>query len=318
MKSIRISLLPAALLFMACGSPPLRAADPPGDVVLLGLLQDVTAPPDRIVHQVLIKAPTNSIYSIDLRLVYEPGTASLLQAEAGEFAVGMLFLLNTNQPGVIRVAYATGSPMGGEGVLLTLTFAASASVTTTIAEARVNEGSLSVTVATNTAPHLTTPADQIIAERIALTVTPTANDSDWPTNKLTFQLVSGPQGAALDPDGGVFTWTPPFTGVSSTNPVTVRVSDNGVPSLSDTRTFNIVVATRPRLLGIDEVNGSVVLVWSVLPGLKYQFQYKEDLLTSEWRSFGGEFSAAAATAALTDTAPATIHRFYRILQLPNP
>jgi hypothetical protein len=33
-----------------------------------------------------------------------------------------------------------------------------------------------------------------------------ASDLDLPANTLTFSLVSGPPGAAVDPSAGVFTW----------------------------------------------------------------------------------------------------------------
>jgi hypothetical protein len=55
-----------------------------------------------------------------------------------------------------------------------------------------------------------------------------------------------------------------------------------------------------------------------MPGLRYRFQYKEGLLDAEWLPWGDEFNAAEATAVLTDDAPPGVHRFYRILYLPNP
>src|SRR6266487_2525866 len=86
------------------------------------------------------------------------------------------------------------------------------------------------------------PADQTISELSTLIVTNTATDPDLPANTLTFALVSGPAGVNLDPNSGVLTWTPSEAQGPSTNPITVRVTDNGTPPLSDTRTFKVVVA----------------------------------------------------------------------------
>src|SRR5204863_1233174 len=60
-------------------------------------------------------------------------------------------------------------------------------------------------------------------------------------NALTFSVVAGPVGAGVGAGTGVFTWTPGEAQGPSTNVVTVRVRDNGVPSLSDTRSFTVVV-----------------------------------------------------------------------------
>ncbi len=56
----------------------------------------------------------------------------------------------------------------------------------------------------------------------------------------------GPTGSAINPGTGVFTWTPLAPG---NYPVTVRVTDNGVPALSATTSFTIIAAqsTAPRL-----------------------------------------------------------------------
>ena len=45
--------------------------------------------------------------------------------------------------------------------------------------------------------------------RSLLTFTATATDADLPANTLTFSLSGEPVGASIDPNTGVFTWTPP-------------------------------------------------------------------------------------------------------------
>jgi hypothetical protein len=86
-------------------------------------------------------------------------------------------------------------------------------------------------------PVLAPIANQTVAEGSTLTLTATATDPDG--NALTFSLDTAPSGASIHPTTGVFTWTPLDGPASAT--VTVRVTDNGTPNLSDTKTFTISV-----------------------------------------------------------------------------
>src|SRR5262249_52265792 len=81
-----------------------------------------------------------------------------------------------------------------------------------------------------------------INEAATVTFTATAIDPN-PTVHLIYSLDSGPLGTSIDPNSGVFTWTPPDG--PATAQVTVRVTDNGSPPLSDTRTFTITVLNVP-------------------------------------------------------------------------
>jgi hypothetical protein len=101
----------------------------------------------------------------------------------------------------------------------------------------------------NSAPVLTVPGTQTIAEQTALNVTATATDSDLPANTLSFALVSGPTGLTVSAAGAI-AWTPTEAQGPSTNTVTVRVFDNGSPSISVTNSFQVVVT---------EVNSAPVL-----------------------------------------------------------
>src|SRR3989441_217147 len=102
----------------------------------------------------------------------------------------------------------------------------------------------------NAAPTLTVPPTQTINELTTLSVTNTATDPDIPANTLTFVLVTGPSGMTLDSATGVLTWTPTEAQGPSTNVITVRVTDNGSPPLSDTKSFTVIV---------NEVNSAPVL-----------------------------------------------------------
>src|SRR5206468_3918972 len=93
-------------------------------------------------------------------------------------------------------------------------------------------------------------ANQTIDEGSPLNLAISASDPDLPVNTLTFTLVNPPAGASINSSSGLFTWTPTEFQGPSTNTMLVHVTDNGVPSLSDTKSFTVVV---------NEVNSAPVL-----------------------------------------------------------
>ena len=105
--------------------------------------------------------------------------------------------------------------------------------------------SITVTAPPNTAPALGTLANQSVTATSNLTFTATATDVDVPAQTLTFSLGTGaPTGASINPATGVFSWTPTAIQVGSYS-VTVRVTDNGSPALSATRTISITSPPHP-------------------------------------------------------------------------
>ncbi len=98
--------------------------------------------------------------------------------------------------------------------------------------------------AINHPPRLAPIANQVVREGSTLTLKAMATDPD-PGQTLTFSLGPGaPAGATIDPATGVFTWTPSEES-SSPIPVTIRVTDDGSPPLSASRTFSISVTDAP-------------------------------------------------------------------------
>ncbi|MBE0545407.1 MAG: lamin tail domain-containing protein [Verrucomicrobia bacterium] len=94
----------------------------------------------------------------------------------------------------------------------------------------------------NTAPVLHPIGNQTVNEATLLTFTALATDSDIPENTLTFSLDEGaPAGAAIVPNTGVFTWTPTAQQAPGVYPVTIVVTDNGVPPLNAAETISITV-----------------------------------------------------------------------------
>ena len=94
----------------------------------------------------------------------------------------------------------------------------------------------------NTPPTLAGIPDQITFVGQTLLITNSASDGDFPPQTLTFNLDPGaPPGATINSSNGVFRWTPAPAQASTTNVISVRVTDNGSPVLSTNRTFIVVV-----------------------------------------------------------------------------
>ncbi|HWQ90376.1 MAG TPA: hypothetical protein VN673_01805, partial [Clostridia bacterium] len=93
----------------------------------------------------------------------------------------------------------------------------------------------------NRAPLLPVHIDPwIVSEGSLLVLTNAATDPDWPTNALTYSLLDAPAGVAVDADGRI-TWIPGEAQGPSTNAVIAIAIDDGVPALSVTNSFIIVV-----------------------------------------------------------------------------
>ena len=147
-----------------------------------------------------------------------------------------------------------------------------------------------------------------------------AQDEDIPANALTFSLDAGfPAGASVTP-GGQFFWEPSDAQHSTTNTITVRVTDDGVPAKSGTESFVVVVGGLAEwfdaeLAGRPGTNG-VTILWSAVSGELYRVDYKHNMLDSTWSNLPPDIRATNAVAFTVDTATNnTAWRFYRILRL---
>src|SRR6185436_15875519 len=78
-----------------------------------------------------------------------------------------------------------------------------------------------------------------------------ATDTNVPAQTLVYSLDAGaPNNASIGEATGVFLWVPTEEQGPGNYMVTIRVTDNGMPNLSATRTFNI---------SVNEVNNAPVL-----------------------------------------------------------
>jgi len=170
----------------------------------------------------------------------------------------------------------------------------------------------------NVAPVLTPMAAQMLVNQGAtLTFTNHATDADLPANLLMYALSNAPPGAAINSASGVFTWTPAPEQVNTTNFITVVVTDDGLPPLSDAKIFTAIVLPPPVISSIIVSNGVVTLTWNAIVGTKYHVQFIPEFDdSSEWDDLGEPVTATDITATKTDENGLAAQRFYRIKVLP--
>ncbi len=103
----------------------------------------------------------------------------------------------------------------------------------------------------NDAPVLATINNRTVNEQALLVITNVATDVDSAVNARSFSVSSNaPAGLAINPTTGVLTWTPSEVQGPGVYSITVSVSDNGSPNLTDSKTFQVTV---------NEVNSAPVL-----------------------------------------------------------
>jgi len=106
------------------------------------------------------------------------------------------------------------------------------------------------------------PVQVVVNEESQLMLQLSASDSDLPAQTLTWQLGANPPlGMHLDSVTGLLTWTPTQSQDNTTNLITVTVTDNGTPPLSDSQTIAVVVSPvnhAPVLAAIGKQTGVVL------------------------------------------------------------
>jgi hypothetical protein len=150
----------------------------------------------------------------------------------------------------------------------------------------------------------------VFRTELLLETVPATVDSWYQT--LTFSLNNSPAGTAIDPATGVLNWAATNVVAPSTNIITVRVTDNGTPPLSDAKIFSVIVQP-PLQFGSITPNGNAInFTFNSLPGQSYQLEYKNNLGDPQWPLLDPAVAGTGNALVLTDNAPPAAQRFYQL------
>ena len=169
----------------------------------------------------------------------------------------------------------------------------------------------------NSAPDITPVPPQTVRPGSLLTITNTASDPDMPPNRLTFALgPNAPRGASIDPSTGVFTWEPTVGQADRTYTVTVRVSDDGSPSQSNSTAFPVIVnkLSPIALTSFSVTQQEFRLRATGDPGISYSLQASTNFVS--WISLSNLESPGASFELVDTNAAAFPFRFYRVVAEP--
>lgn len=140
-----------------------------------------------------------------------------------------------NGPGVFG---ATTSTL----IVSNVQHARSGNYSVVVSNLRGSVASANAALLVNTPPTLNPIANRSTVRANLVTFTATASDLQAPPQALTYSLVAGaPAGAAINSASGIFTWTPAAGQALGGYPITVRVTDNGIPPFSAQTTTTLSV-----------------------------------------------------------------------------
>ena len=116
----------------------------------------------------------------------------------------------------------------------------------------------------NKAPVVAAVADSTVSEGATMTASISASDSDLPVNGITYALLDGPAGSAMDAATGALTFTPTEAQGPGSYRLTVRATDDGSPSLSATTAFTVLVNEVNQAPSLAPIGGKTVAEGSTL------------------------------------------------------
>lgn len=165
----------------------------------------------------------------------------------------------------------------------------------------------------NNPPTLNVISNRFVHLGQTLQFTATAADADSWYQTLTFSLTNSPAGATINSTNGTFTWAVTNIAAPSTNSITVRVTDNGTPPMSDAKTFLAVVAPPLQFASVAlGGNGSLNLTFNSLPGEAYQLTFKNNLTDPQWTPIGPPLAGTGAAMTFSNSVSSQPQLFYRI------
>jgi hypothetical protein len=165
----------------------------------------------------------------------------------------------------------------------------------------------------NHAPVLAAISNKYVHLGQTVQFTATATDTDAWYQTLTFSLTNSPTGTAMNASSGTFNWAVTNVPAPGTNSVTVRVTDNGTPPMSDAKTFLVMVQPPLQFASVTPNGNAMNFTFNSLPRQSYQLEYKSNLDDPQWTTIGSPVAGTGDTITLTDNTPPQSQRFYRLV-----
>jgi endoglucanase len=265
-------------------------------------------------------APDFNVAVSPASLTVNAGTngTSLITVAATNGLNAVYTLSVSNLPSGVSATFTNNPNTGGQS-LLTLTASnnvvSGATNVTIIATAglisHTKTIALTLTGPTNTAPVLAAISDQTVNVGQTVAFTANATDTNQPPQTLTFALLVGATNATLNTNSGDFSFRPLVTQANTTNNFTLKVSDNGTPSLSATQNFAVVVnpLVAPGLSNVSVAGGQFGFNVSGQSGPDYAVETSTNL--TQW-STAFITNSPALPFVWMDTNAASPQRFFRV------
>ena len=226
----------------------------------------------------------------------------------------------TNLPSGVTATFAT-NPITGGATKLTLTASNTVTSGTSNVTIIATAGLLSHTttvaltlnfiIPPNTAPVLAAITNRTVNVGQTVAFTASVTDTDLPPQTLTFALLAGATNATLNTNSGAFSFRPLVTQANSTNGFTLKVADNGTPSMSATQSFSVVVnpLSAPGISNISAVGGQFSFSVGGQSGPDYAIETSTNL--TQWNNVFIT-NSPALPFNWTDATTNSPQRFYRI------
>jgi hypothetical protein len=129
-------------------------------------------------------------------------------------------------------------------------------------EAAPSGAEASTFVSDNQPPTLQPIMNQTVNVGVALDLTNISAAPSSTNEQLTFSLEDAPPGASINPTNGQILWNPPPSLAGTTNLFTVSVTDNGVPPLTTSESFAVIVGNSVALSIATSGKQALTLTWS--------------------------------------------------------
>lgn len=167
-----------------------------------------------------------------------------------------------------------------------------------------------IRISDNVVPVLASIPDFTVAVGNSLRFTNTVADSNVPAQSLRFTLMAGgATGATIGQSNGVVSWSPQPIHAGSNYVLTVTVTDDGEPPLSDSKSFTVTVpdyvevaaGTSSALAGDSGTNRITIAPRTGLSGMTFELQLPPNRLANPIILGRSPEIASATVQALSDT-----------------